>query len=306
MAHQTKEMLTARKLKLAREVLQLRYWQHLINEDMKKKKFNIPIHVAIGNEAIAVAVCNIMQSEDQLVVSHRNMEYNLTRRGSLEPIYQEYQLLPTGVAGGKLGSMNLAQPDLGIMYASSILGNNMPVASGLALGMQTLGKPGIVIVLTGDGAIEEGTFYEGLVFSKSHHLPLLIIIENNDHSMSSTIIQRRCPISMADMCQAVDIPFLQLSSNNVWEYYEVLRSVRQTVAQTTPVCVEVLLRAMTNHSGPTPGWPEDPKKMSLENGLLVERTAYDPLFVLEELLPPLVMAEMTQQIRAQKRDGALS
>ena len=291
--------LAPEKLRRAREVLQLRYWQHLINEDMKKRKFNIPIHVGIGHEAIAVAVSDMMEPEDQMVLSHRNMTYNLARRGSLDPIYQEYLLSPTGVANGKLGSMNLAQPDFGVMYSSSILGNSMPVANGLALGKQTLAKPGIVIVLVGDGAIEEGQFYEGLVFSKSHHLPLLVIIENNDHSMSSTIEQRRCPISIGDICMAVKIPYLQLNGNDVEEYYDVLRTVRQTVAESAPACIEVFLKAIVNHSGPTPGWPEDPVDIRLESGLLVEQTSSDPVYVLERTIPLSIISEMTEQILAE-------
>ena len=291
-----KEAVAPEKLRLAQEVLRLRYWQHLVNEDMKKGNFNIPIHVAIGHEAIAVATSNMKEHSDELVLSHRNMAYNLALRGSLDPIYREYLLSPSGVAGGKLGSMNLAQPDLGIIYSSSILGNNMPVACGLALGKQTLGKPGIVIVLVGDGSIEEGPFYEGLVFSKSHGLPLLVIIENNDHSMSSTIAQRRCPISISDMCAALDIPSFELRGNNVWEYSDLLRMARQTVSKATPVCVEVHLKALVNHSGPTPGWSADPKDVSLEYGLVVEHTLSDPVYVLEQTVSPSVMAEMTGQI----------
>ena len=292
--------LTSEQRRLAWEVLQLRYWQHLINELLKEKKFKIPIHLAIGHEAIAVALSNMVEPDDQIVLSHRNIAYNLSRSGSLDPIYQEYLLLPTGVANGKLGSMNLVNPERGIVYSSSILGNNIAVACGLALGKQTLGKTGIVIVLMGDGSVEEGTFYEGLVFSKSHHLPLLVIVENNDHSLASSIAQRRCPISISDMCAAVDMPFFELRGNNVWEYYEFLCMARQTVATASPSCIEVHLKAINNHAGPTPGWPEDTKDINLENGLVVEQSSNDPVFVLEKSVPLSVMAEMTEQLFAER------
>lgn len=292
----------AEKNKLAREVLQLRYWQHLVNEALKEGAFMVPVHVAIGHEAIAVAVNNVMNADDQMVLSHRNIEYNLARRGSLDPVVQEYLLSPDGAAKGKLGSMNLTQPDKGIVYTSSILGNNMPVACGLALGKIVKSSPGIVIVLTGDGAIEEGTFYESLVFSKSHGLPMLIIVENNDQAMSSTITQRRCPVSIADMCAAVDIPFYELRGNDVWQYWELLAEVRDTVAGNGPVCVEVYLKAMTNHAGGTPGWPTDPKVMSLDDGLVVEQSCYDPVFVLEQALSPQSIAKLTQEVSNPGKD----
>ena len=274
----------------------LRLGQLLVNEMYKANKLKVPIHLAFGHESIAVAVDQVVQDVDQIVLSHRNIEYNLVRSGSLEPVVQEFLMSPKGAARGKLGSMNLTQPDRGTVYTSSILGNNMPVACGLALGKTVTGSSGIVIVLTGDGAMEEGTFYEGLVFSKSHGLPLLVIVENNDQAMSSTIEQRRCPVSIADMCAAVDIPFYEFRGNDVWQYCGLLAECRDTVAGNSPVCVEVHLKAMTNHAGATPGWPTDPKVMSLDDGLVVEQSWYDPVFVLEQALSPQSIAKMTQEV----------
>lgn len=286
---------------LAWEVVRLRYWQHLVNEGLKEGKIpKVPVHVAIGNEAIAVAICNMMQPEDELALSHRNMAYNLARRGEFGPVYREYLMEPTGVAGGKLASMNLTQPELGIVYSSSILGNNVPVACGLALGKQTLDEPGIVIALMGDGSIEEGSFYEGLVFAKTHGLRLLMIIENNDHSMSSTVAQRRCPISVGDMCAAVEVPFRQMRGNNVWKYLDNVQDARRTVHEGGPMCIEVFVEALTNHSGPTPFGPSDPKNLSLDNGLIVEQSPNDPVYVVEQSIPTSAMAEMTDRVFAEK------
>jgi len=296
--------LDPERKRLAWEVVRLRYWQHLVNEDLKAGKIpKVPVHVAIGNEAIAVAVCNMMQPGDELVLSHRNMAYNLARRGEFGPVYREYLMEPTGVAGGKLASMNLTQPDLGIVYTSSILGNNVPVACGLALGKQTLGEQGIVIVLMGDGSIEEGSYYEGLVFAKTHNLRVLMVVENNDHSMSSTIEQRRCPISIDDMCRAVEVRFRQMRGNDVWEYLDSVREARQTVDEGGPMCLEVFVEALTNHSGPTPFGPSDPKELSLGNGLVVEQSSNDPVYVLEQNMPASLMAEMTDRVFAEKSAG---
>ena len=150
--------------------------------------------------------------------------------------------------------------------------------------------------------MEEGTFYEGLVFAKSHNLPLLFVVENNDQAMSSTIEQRRCPISIADLCAAVKIPFHELKGNDVWQYYGSLSEIRDTVAANNPVCVEVQLKAITNHAGATPGWPTDPKVMSMDEGLVVERSSYDPVFVLEQALSQQTIAEMYQEVATPGRE----
>jgi len=291
------QSLVSQDRQLVMEILRLRYWQLLINEELKKKAFKVPVHVAIGHEAIAVAVSHSMQEGDQLALSHRNMTYNLIRAGSLRPIYDEYKLLPTGVAQGKLGSQNLANPDRGVVYSSSVLGNNISVACGLALGKQVLQRSGLVIVLTGDGGMEEGAFYEGLVLAKSLKLRMLIIVENNNQSMSSKIEERRCPISLTNLCATVKAPFRSLSGNNVFEYLSALRTVRAlAIEQSTPVVMEILLGALNQHAGPTPGWPTDPKNISIENGLVVEQTPNDPVFVLQQKIDPTQFEELAHRV----------
>ena len=270
---------------LARQLLRLRYWQHVMNEALKHKRFTIPIHVAFGHEAIATAVNAAMQLEDQLVLTHRNMAYNLARAGDLSPLYEEYTLSPAGVGQGRLGSMNVANPAHGVEYASSILGNNLSVACGLALAKQVKEEPGLVIALTGDGAMEEGAFYEGIVFAQSQRLRVLILVENNNYSMSSTIPQRRCPIAIDAICRAVGMPYWPLAGNDVMGYARVLEEARSAIAQGQgPGCLEVQLSTLCQHAGPTPGWPTDPKCISLERGFIVEDTPNDPAFVLKQSL----------------------
>lgn len=283
------------------EMIRLRYWQHIMNEDLKKKLFRIPIHVAFGSEAIAVSVSNIMTGEDQLVLTHRNMAYNLARAGALKPVYEEYKLSQAGVSHGRMGSMNMVNPARGVVYSSSVLGNNLSVACGLALAKRAKGDPGVVIVTTGDGGIEEGGFYEALVFAKSQRLRLMIIVENNNHSMSSTIDQRRCSIAIDRMCQAVNIGYKFLSSNDVFEYVPALSRLRaETDEQASPVCVEAKLTLMNQHAGPTPGWPTDPMNVDIKNGLVVRDAAEDPLYVLRETMGEQAFQEMVAQVASEK------
>lgn len=291
--------MRATSLELARAVLRLRYWQLLINEDLKKKLFLVPVHVAIGHEAIATAVSESMDPPDQLVLSHRNLAYNLARANGLAAIRDEFLQRGTGLCQGRLGSMNLVNPARGIVYSSSILGNNISVACGFALAKQVRGSSGVVIVLSGDGAMEEGPFYEGLVFAKSHGLALVIVVENNNQSMASTISERRCPISLADMCGSLTIPFATLSGNDVMDYASVVRTVGQRAAETsTPVCLEVHLAALNQHAGPTPGWPTDPKRISIDNGLIVEATTNDPVFVLQRQLGSELFDGLSREVTA--------
>lgn len=250
---------------IAREVIRLRLAQMIINERYKNGQFKIPIHLAMGHEAIAVAVSRAMTTDDQLVLPHRNVHYNLARARRLRPILDEFMLNDSGIAGARLGSMNLANPASGVRYSSSILGNALPVAAGIGLALRVKESPGVVIVVTGDGAIEEGAFTESLTFMRTYDVSALVVVENNGWSMSTTIAQRRCEMSLDHLGAAFDIPYRRIQGNDVYEYVRVLQEMRSDVARDRrPAIVEVELntlgdwradpdgRYINYHAGPAP------------------------------------------------------
>ncbi|MBI2053888.1 MAG: hypothetical protein HYT36_00950, partial [Candidatus Staskawiczbacteria bacterium] len=276
-------------LEPAKEILRLRLSQMLINEKIKGKSFEIPIHLALGHEAIAVAVDNIMEENDQLVLSHRNVHYNLARAKALKPELDEYLLRKDGLACGELGSMNLANESKNIVYTSSILANNLSVAAGLALGKKVKKEQGVVIVETGDGAMEEGSFYETLEFLRSNNLPVLIIVENNGWSLATEIKERRCDIDLQKFSQAFGIRYANLKSNNVYEYIEKLKELRNlSLNETSPIVIEVELttlgcwrmksetdpvgRFINYHAGSAP-------EITTGNGFKFDDSEKDPVFV---------------------------
>lgn len=292
-------------LKTAKELLRIRFSQMLINEKYKEGVFKIPIHLALGHEAIAVAVDSVMAEDDQLILSHRNIHYNLARTKALKPELDEYLLKKEGLAQGQLGSMNLANEEKNIVYTSSILGNNLPVASGLALAEKTKGEEGIVFVETGDGAIEEGAFYESLLFMKSNNLSVLVIVENNGWSLATRIQERRCEINLDKIAEALNVKYEKLNNNNVYEYIEKLRDLReQSLENNIPIIIEVELttlggwylktpenpegRFINYHSGPAP-------EINLGKGPEIENTQSDPVFVLEKLFEKDAFQKMSQE-----------
>ena len=263
----------------ARLVLQLRYWQLLLNERLKQGRYQVPVHAAIGHEAVAAAVHMAMGPADRLVLTHRNMAFQLARAGAWEPVELEYLLSTAGLSGGRLGSMNLANPGRGIVYTSSILGNNLPVACGLALSHKLSARAARVFVLTGDGAIEEGAFWEALVFARSHALDIVFAVENNDHSLASRIAERRSPIDLAQVCSGAGIPFERLEGNDAAQYAGALAG-----GPAGPCCREFMVTTFSNHAGATPGWAADPRHISLSGGLVLERSLRDPAWVAGQLL----------------------
>ena len=285
-------MHTPPDIHLAREVLRLRLSQMIVNEKYKAGAFKIPIHLALGHEAIALAVDAVMGQNDYLVCSHRNIHYNLARAKKLKPILDEYLLKQEGLAHAELGSMNLANEEKRIMYTSSILGNNLPVATGLALGQKVQKSGGLTIVVTGDGAMEEGAFYESLLFAKSNGLALLIIVENNEWSMHTKISERRSDIDVLKFAEALGAGYKKLHGNDAYRYIDELRSLQEGVIQSkTPAVLEVELVTLGGWHVPVEGNPQGRfihphagplSKTDLAEWPEVEHSPNDPVFVLHE------------------------
>ena len=286
----------SRSESIAWHILQIRYWQHLLNEMLKEKRFQIPIHLAFGHEAAAVALDQCMRHEDKLCLSHRNVAYNLARSKSLSKLLKHYNLEDPSCTGANMGSMNLAMDKTGIAYSSSILGNNLGVAAGIAMNRSLTKKPGVVFVVTGDGAIEEGIFWETLVFQKSHKLPVVVVIENNNYSLSSSISQRRTDIKLDHVCAGIGVQYLKAYGASFQDCEESIGAARKIAAAGDTVCIEIFLTTFCQHAGPTPGWPKDPLHIAIEDGLVLGDTSDDPLYHLRNVLGETRFECLSEQV----------
>ena len=298
---------------LAEKILQIRLAQMIVNENYKDGQFKIPIHLAFGHETFAVAINEIMDDDDKLILTHRNIAYNLARLGKLSPIMDEYFLKSTGLDSAKSGSMNLINPSKGLIYTSSILGNNFSVAAGIAMSLEIKQKDGIAIVLGGDGSLEEGSFHESILMFKSLNLSGLLIIENNDWSMATKISERRIPIDLEIFAKSYDVKFVRLSGNDPLNYIQELKNLKEYSKKNNElVCVELMVNTlgdwiMTNdqnpdgkfinyHAGPAP--TVDVKSCPA----LIKENNSDPIFVLIDLLGVDELNKISDKIRNELED----
>jgi len=215
---------------------------------ISNQEFKIPVHLAFGHEAIAVGVSAAMESQDKILLSHRNIHYHLALGATEEQLIQEYKLTTSGLAEGKFGSMNLTAPQNRNIYTSNILGNNLAVALGVAQTSKLNSKASVTWVVTGDGAIEEGVFYETLLCASSWNLPIIIIVENNKWSLGTEIKQRRKEIDLSELCTSLDAKFIELTGNDVSQYHDTLASARKVAERGVPIVVEVHLETLGGYS----------------------------------------------------------
>jgi TPP-dependent pyruvate/acetoin dehydrogenase alpha subunit len=249
-----------------------------------------------------------MQPADRLLLTHRNIHYNLARSSSLRREIDEYLLRDSGLSGGRDGAMNLTNPDAGVVYTSSILGNCLPVACGIAMGQSVNRADAVTIATTGDGALEEGAFYETLMIANSLALPMLIVIENNGWSMHTRIEERRCSVDLAGLAAAFGMVLHRLSGNDVEHYVAVLRGAREAArAARKPCLIEVALSTLGDCRVPDPAHPSGryvnyhhgaAPHLSLADGPLIEASGRDPVHVLAQRVPTSQLDRWAGEIRA--------
>ncbi len=277
-------------------VIRLRTQMMMLNELLKGQPYKVPVHVALGQECVPVVLRNLLTDQDQLYLTHRNVGYNLCWSSGLDEILEYYSLLHDDERL-HMGSMNLTLPGSPIRYASSVLGNNLPVAAGGALSMKMREGRGVAFVVAGDGAIEEGAFYETLVFASSHNLPLVVVIENNDHSMTSRIADRRCGIDLLSLAGSLGVAFQSADGVAVDVVRDRLVEARAGALAGGPVLVEVVVPIFNQHAGPTPGFPNDPMNVDLSAGLVLGDATSDPVARIREKAPRAFAALETELLR---------
>jgi len=165
--------------KLFLNILKIRILEETISENYQKQKMRCPIHLSIGQEAIAAGICQNLNDKDQVISNHRCHAHYLAKGGSVKKMIAELHGSPDGCSGGRGGSMHLFDEKKGVLTSVPIVSSSIPVGVGAALYFKYLNKKNISVIFFGDAAIEEGVFYESLNYAKLLSLPVLFVCENN-------------------------------------------------------------------------------------------------------------------------------
>jgi len=136
-------------------------------------------HVYIGQEATGVSVCESLNTDDYVFTTHRNHGHVIAKGGDPKKVLAEIIGRATGYCQGQAGTFHVAAPDVGIVHTSAIVGGCLALAGGTAYAAQVKESTAITVVFFGDGAMEEGVFYEVLNIAKLWQLPMIFWMENN-------------------------------------------------------------------------------------------------------------------------------
>jgi TPP-dependent pyruvate/acetoin dehydrogenase alpha subunit len=157
----------------------IRKVEDVIIENYCDNEMKTPMHMSRGSEAIGVGVYSALRDRGQYFSTYRSHAPYLASGGDLNKFFAEIYGKKEGMYAGKAGSMHIASPETGHMSSSAIVASNIPVAIGAAWAnkMQNNGK--IVVVFFGDGAMDEGNFWESINMASLWGLPILFVCEDN-------------------------------------------------------------------------------------------------------------------------------
>ena len=239
-------------LKLYHQMLRIRLVEEAIAEAYPHQRMRTPVHLSIGQEATAVASGMALKNSDYAVSTHRSHAHYLAKGGSLNAMLAEIHGKVTGCSRGRGGSMHLIDQRVGFMGSTAIVSNTIPVGVGLGLAIQLEKTDQISCVFLGDGAVEEGVFYESLNFAVIRKLPLLFICENNSYSVYTPIQKRQPPHrKIHELARAIGAYSFFEDGNDVLAAYEtILQATNMLRSGTGPCFVELLTYRWREHCGP--------------------------------------------------------
>jgi len=240
------------KLKAYRRMYLLRKMEEELVEYYRLHKVMSFVHFYIGQEAVAVGICDALEHDDRVFGNHRSHGHYLAKGGDPNKMVAECLGKATGCCRGKGGSMHMIDKSVNFIGSTPILGSVAPISAGSALQQKLTGSRNITVAFYGDGASEEGVVYETMNFSALFKLPLLLVVENNFYSVMSRIKDRRSDnYDLRKIAEGFGLHYLVADGNN---YLDVAEKARQAVDliknHNQPVVMECITFRHMAHSAP--------------------------------------------------------
>jgi len=219
-----------RKLYLARRAEE-KIREHYMEDDMKT-----PMHMSMGEEAIAVGICHTLKAEDQVFATYRSHAIYLAKTQNIEDFFAEMYGKDTALLKGKGGSMHMCAPEAGFMGTSAIVASIIPVAVGAAFANKRQGNGKLVVVFFGDGALDEGDFWESLNVACLMKLPVLFVCEDNGFAVHTATSKRQGYSSITDIVSKFNCNVLKKNTTDAEVIYKLTRQAIKLIKTTQMPC----------------------------------------------------------------------
>ena len=237
---------------LFRSMLRIRRIEEALADRYAEQEMRCPMHLCIGQEAIAVGVCAALSGNDVVFGNHRAHGHYLARGGNLKAMIAELYGRVTGCCGGRGGSMHLIDLGVGFMGATPIVGGTVPLAVGSAWAAALMGEPRVSVVFFGDGCFEEGVVHESLNFAALHKLPVVFVCENNEFSVYTRLTERQPDRPIYRVAEAHGVAACTGDGNDVEAVLSIAQAAVAKARQGEgPQFIELKTYRWREHCGPS-------------------------------------------------------
>lgn len=199
----------------------IRRAEEKIIENYNSDEMKTPMHMSMGEEAIVVGACQALGSKSQTFGTYRSHALYLATSQDTDGFFAEMYGKKTGVVKGKGGSMHLSYPEKGLMATSAVVASTIPAAVGTAYANKYLSNGKIVGIFFGDGAVDEGVFWESLNIACLMKLPIIFICEDNGYAVHTETVKRQGYKSIVDIIKNFDCQVFSSESTDVEEIYKI-------------------------------------------------------------------------------------
>src|SRR5436309_9941661 len=230
-------------------MLLIRRFEERVEERFRAGELPGFLHVAIGQEAVAVGVCQAMEDGDIFASTHRAHGHTLARGSHPNNVMAELYGKIEGISHGYGGSMHLYDVERGNFGANAVIGGGLPAVVGAGLAFKLRDEPRVAVAFFGDGATNTGTFHESLNLAQLWQTKSLFVCENN-HWAESTPGWQHSPVwdDMSKRAAAFDMPAVKVDGQNIEEVYETTREALDRVRSGQgPIFLDVETYRMEGH-----------------------------------------------------------
>lgn len=215
-----------------------------------ENEMKTPMHMSMGQEAVSVGVCAALGEKGQIFSSYRSHAAFLARTGDAEMFFMEMYGRSGTLAGGKAGSMHLSDPSRGHICSSAVVGSVIPLAAGAAFANKRAANGHMACVFFGDGALEEGIFWETLNSSCVLRLPVLLVCEDNGLAQHASTESRQGFRSIAEVVRTFECHVFEDDTTDVEKIHRLAtEAVRASFADNKPAFMHLKCYRYLEHVG---------------------------------------------------------
>jgi acetoin:2,6-dichlorophenolindophenol oxidoreductase subunit alpha len=264
-----------------RQMLLIRRFEEKVEERFRAGELPGFLHVAIGQEAVAVGACAALERDDVIASTHRAHGHTIAKGTPVERVMAELYGKVEGCSRGFGGSMHLYDVAVGNLGANAVVAGGIPGIVGAALAFQMRGEARVAVAFFGDGATNAGTFHESLNLAQLWKVPAVFVLENNGWA-ESTPARQQLPLPVDELGKrgvAYGMKTIEADGQDVEAVYLAALAARDhAVSGKGPVLMHVRTYRLTGH------YIGDPQVYRDKEELRRERETKDPIELLRARL----------------------